>query len=328
MKIDFHTHIIPEQIPNFKQQFGYGGFITLDKHTNKTNMNLDNGTFFRAIECNCYDVPTRLSECDQCNVNVQVISTVPIMFSYWAKPNDTLQVCQFINNHIAEICKNNPHRFIGLGTLPMNDIKLAIQEAERCTKELKLKGFQIGTHVNGINLDDPQFYPLYEKLEDLKSLIFVHPWDMLGKERMTKYWMEWLVGMPCETSVAMCSILFGGINIKYPNLKFIFSHGGGSFICTLGRIKHGHEVRPDLFSEKISFTDFKNIYVDSLVHDIDILKKLIKEIGSSNIVLGSDYPFPLGEKYPGSLIESSDINDNDKEKILWRNAADLLNLNI
>lgn len=324
--IDFHTHIIPENIPNFKEKFGYGGFVKFDKKCNdKINIFYDDDTFFRCIDCNCYNVNCRIKECEENKVKMQVISTIPVMFSYKAKPLDTLQVCQFINNHISQICIENPNKFIGLGIVPMNDISLACQELDRCINVLGLKGIEIGTHINGLNLDNEIFFPLYEKIEQLNAVIFVHPWDMLSKERMSKYWMEWLIGMPCETAIAICSIIFSDVLMKYPNLKFVFSHGGGSFFGILGRIKHGFNVRPELFGNG-NINNIKKIYVDSLVHDIDMLKKIIKEIGEDNILLGTDYPFPLGELKPGQLILDSDLDSQTKEKLLWKNAMNLFNI--
>lgn len=329
-KIDFHTHILPENIPNFNEKFGYGGFIRLhnnDESGESKIMISDTGKLFRNINCNCYNHNVRLNECDETNVSIQVLSTVPVMFSYWAKPNDTLIVSQFLNDHIADVCKSNPKRFVGLCTLPMNDITLAIIELERCINTLGLKGVQIGTHINNKNLDDESLYPFYQKVCDLDCIIFVHPWDMLGGDRTNKYWMSWLVSMPCETTIAICSIIFGGIYKQFPKIKIVFAHGGGSFFGTLGRIQHGYDVRPDLFPNECSPLEYlKNIYVDSLVHDISMLQIIINNITSDNIVLGSDYPFPLGENNPGNLILNSSINENDKEKILWKNAYNLLKI--
>lgn len=325
MSIDFHTHIIPSDIPDFKQKFGYGGFITLQDMDDGKMMIKDTGENFRYIKCNCYDAKERLYECDKYNVGKQVLSTVPIMFSYWAKAEHTAEICVFLNDHIADVVKSNPDRFIGLGTLPMNDVLLAIKELDRCILQLGLKGVEIATNINGKNLDDPIFFPLYKRMEQLKIVIFIHPWNMATSDRTNKYWLDWLVGMPFETDIAICSMIFGGIFEKFPNLKVVFSHGGGSFIATLGRIQKGFDVNPSLFPNKCSPRKYlKNIYVDSLVHDQDMLNKLVKELGSDHILYGTDYPFPLGEPYvENSIIKNNNIDENDKQNILWRNAHKL-----
>ncbi len=148
LTIDIHTHILPENIPNWKEKFGYGGFVQLQHHKPCcANMILDNGKFFREIEDNCWSAEKRMTECNHHHVDVQVLSTVPVMFSYCAKPQDCLEISVFLNDHIAGIVQRFPKRFIGLGTIPLQDPALAIQELKRC-KDIGLKGIQIGSHVN------------------------------------------------------------------------------------------------------------------------------------------------------------------------------------
>jgi aminocarboxymuconate-semialdehyde decarboxylase len=130
---------------------------------------------------------------------MQVLSTIPVLFSYWARPQDTLDVSRFLNDHIADVVRRYPERFIGLGTVPMQSTEHAVKELERCHK-IGLRGIEIGTNINDINLDEPQFFPIYETAEKLGMSIFVHPWNMMGSKNMDKYWLPWLVGMPAETS--------------------------------------------------------------------------------------------------------------------------------
>lgn len=229
LKIDIHTHILPENWPNLREKYGYGGFIQLEHHANcRAHMMLD-GKFFREIESNCWDPKVRIHECKSHHVNVQVLSTVPIMFSYWAKPEHCLDLSRFLNDHIASVVAEYPQRFIGLGTLPLQSPDLAVKELERCVKELGLAGVEIGSHINEWNLNAPELFPVYEAAQDLGAAIFVHPWDMMGTAKMPKYWLPWLVGMPAETSLAICSMIFGGVFEKFPKLRVAFAHGGGSF---------------------------------------------------------------------------------------------------
>ena len=159
--------------------------------------------------------------------------------------------------------------------------------------------------------------------------IFIHPWDVMGKENMEKYWLPWLVGMPAETSRAICSMIFGGVFERLPNLRVAFAHGGGAFPSTIGRVQHGFDVRPDLCAidngiDPISYLG--KFWVDALVHDSTILDLLINKLGENKIAMGTDYPFPLGEKKPGKLIESSNYNNDIKNKLLYNNALDWLGI--
>ena len=329
LKIDIHTHIIPEHMPNWSKKFGYGGFISLDHHKPCCARMMIGDKFFREIEDNCWNAETRIKECEQHGVHVQVLSTIPVMFSYWAKPQDALDLSKFLNDHIAEIVNRYPKKYIGLGTIPMQDPDLAIQELERCMK-MGLRGVQIGSHVvEDWNLGSLSLFPVFQAAEKLNASVFVHPWDMAGQSRMERYWLPWLLGMPTETALAICSMIFGGVFEKLPNLRVAFAHGGGTFPSLIGRIEHGFDSRPDLVAIHNNVNPRKYVgkfFIDSLVHDADVLNFLVKFLGADRIALGSDYPFPLGENTPGKLIESMNFNDRIKEQLLSGAALEWLNL--
>lgn len=329
--VDIHTHILPEKLPDWKSKFGYGEFVSLEHHKPCCARMMIDNEFFREIESNNWDPETRIKECDSLEdaVNVQVLSTVPVMFSYWAEPRDTLEISIYLNDHIADVCKRYPKRFVGLGTLPMQHSGLAIQELKRC-KELGLKGIQIGSHINHWNLNQPELFPIFEAMQDLDMCLFVHPWWWMAKTKMPKYWLPWLVGMPSETSLAISSMIFGGIFEKLPRLRVAFAHGGGSFPGTFGRIEHGWKVRPDLVAIDNPHSPRKYLgqfWLDSLVHDKKMLEYVIELVGASRICCGTDYPYPLGEDIPGELIRSLDIPDSTKQIMLADSAFEWLNLN-
>src|SRR4051812_13856880 len=216
MKIDLHTQILPHEWPDLDAKYGYDGFVRLEHYQPCCARMMIGDRVFREITDNVWNPDRRVEEMDRAGVTMQVLSTVPVMFSYWAKPNDALDLSRRLNDHIAEVVRKYPTRFIGLGTLPLQDVDFAAQELERCVKELGLRGAEIGTHVDANehchgpdcrNLDHPSLDTLWSTAERVGAAFFVHPWDMMGKTRMPKYWLPWLVGMPAETCLAICSMM-------------------------------------------------------------------------------------------------------------------------
>lgn len=329
-KIDLHTHILPEHWPDLRERYGYGGWVRLEHYKPCCARMMIDDRSFREVTSNLWDPSLRMSECDQTGVHMQVLSTVPVMFNYWARPGDALDLAMLLNDHIAGVCRDFPHRFAGLGTLPMQLPRLAVQELERCVNQLGLSGVQIGSHINEWNLNEPQVIEVLEAASELGAAVFVHPWDMFGQDRMPKYWMPWLVGMPAETALAICCVIFGGVLERLPRLRIGFAHGGGAFPYTIGRIEHGFLARPDLCALENDVNPRKYLgrfYVDSLVHDADALRLLLKLVGEDRIALGSDYPFPLGEQNPGELIESMpDLSAASRQRLLAGTAMEFLGL--
>ena len=329
-KIDIHTHIIPHNLNELISTFNDSRFLSMHFIDDHNAMLKKDGDDFRKVSCNCWHPPERIEDCLKTGVDVQVLSTIPVLFSYWAENNEALELSRFLNDHIHQITKETQKTFLGLGTIPMQNVDFAIQEMDRCIKELNFPGIQIGSNINGDNLNEEKFDQIFKYAEQIDCSIFVHPWEMLGTSEMKKYWLPWLVGMPAETSRAMCSLIFGGVLEKYPNLKFAFAHGGGSFPFTMGRIDHGYNMRPDLcaIDNSILPSDYLGkFYIDSLVHDENALMFLIDQMGHEKIALGSDYPFPLGEKNPGKIIQNLNVSEKIKQRMLAGTALEWLGLN-
>lgn len=284
--------------------------------------------FFREIKENAWNPELRIKEYEIFNTQVQVVCTIPVMFSYWAKPLDCLDLSKFLNDHIADLIVKYPKNYLGLGTVPMQDTELAIAEVERC-QAIGLQGIQIGSNINDLNLNEERFYPIFEACAKLKMAVLVHPWNMMGQKQMQRYWLPWLVGMPAETSRAICSLIFGGIFERLPDIRVNFAHAGGSFLPTIGRIQQGFDCRPDLVAidNNVSPRNYLGkFWVDSITHDPLMLEYVLKLQGSKRVTLGSDYPFPLGDLEIGKFIEDMDLACNIKEDIFHHAALEWLNV--
>ncbi len=284
--------------------------------------------FFREIKENCWNAEVRIREYEEYNTQVQVVCTIPVMFSYWAKPDDGLDISMFLNDHIAKLVHKYPKQYVGLGTVPMQDTELAVEELLRC-KDIGLHGIQIGSNINDENLNEERFFPLFEACEKSGMAILVHPWNMMGEKKMARYWLPWLVGMPAETSRAICSMIFGGILERLPKLRVNFAHAGGSFLPTIGRIQQGFDCRPDLVAIDNQVEPKKYLgkfWVDSITHDPLMLEYVVKLVGSKRVTLGSDYPFPLGDLEIGKFIEDGNFSKKVKEDIFANSTLEWLNI--
>ncbi len=326
-----HTHILPKELPDFAKKFGYEGFIHLHHHRPGYARMMQGEKFFREIQENCWDEEVRIKEYEKYNTQVQVVCTIPVMFSYWAKPHDCLELSKFLNDHIADVTHRYPKHYIGLGTIPMQDADLAIKELERLKLECNMPGIQIGSNINDKNLGEDEFFPIFEACQTLDMAVFVHPWNMMGQQHMAKYWLPWLVGMPAETARAIASLIFSGVMERLPKLRFCFAHAGGSFIPTIGRLEHGFHCRPDLVAidNPVNPREYLGrFWIDSATHDPDLLEYILKKVGSKKVCLGTDYPFPLGDLEIGTFIEKMNLPDETIDDIFFRSALDWLNLSL
>jgi aminocarboxymuconate-semialdehyde decarboxylase len=412
-RIDIHTHILPRNLDICKK-FDLGGYIFLDMVDGGERANMMKTTrsgvpeHFRQVRCNCYDSNKRIGEMDDTDVDVQVLSTVPVMFSYWTKnKQNAVDLARYLNDDLAEQIKGQPKRFMSFGTVPMQFPDEAAAEVRRCRTVLGMQGVQIGSHIDlhhpedktapdCIELSSPTLNPVWRACEETGCPVFIHPWDMMGSGELKKYWLPWLVGMPAETSRAICHILMSGVLDRFPKLKVCFAHGGGSFPYTVGRIEHGFSCRPDLCAidaaagpasyiaktvpnicpkcgedpvelecvdcaadgdgrghycracdalhhargkmqahsrraaqRDLSAATSAKFWVDSLVHEDRALDFVIDIMGEDRVMLGSDYPFPLGEWHPGEMIAGhSRLSAAAKQRLLCDNACEFLGVKL
>jgi len=328
LKIDMHSHIMPKHIPQWAEKFGYEGFIHLDHHREGWANMMQGEKFFREINENCWDGAVRIKEYQQHETQVQVVCTIPVLFAYFAKGKDGLEVARYLNDDVANLVAKYPKNYVGLGTVPMQDPELAVQELHRI-KEIGLVGIQIGSNINDVNLNEEQFHPVWKACEELGLAVFVHPWNMMGKQNMSKYWLPWLVGMPAETARAISSMIFGGVFEKFPKLRVNFGHASGSFLATIGRIEHGFNCRPDLVAVDNNINPREYLgkfWVDCITHDPLMLEYILKLQGSKKVTLGSDYPFPLGDLEIGKFVTEAGLTEDTVEDIFCNSTLEWLNL--
>ena len=334
LKIDTHAHYLPRDWPDLAKKFGDERFPVIHHTEDGRHRIYKDGRFFREIWSKTWDAQERIDDYARFGVQVQVISTVPMMFSYWAKAHQALELHVALNDHMAETCRAQPRHYAGIGTVPLQSPRLAIQELERCMDQLGLQGVQIGSHIGRgddahWNLDAPELFPFFEAAADLGAAILVHPWDMMGTDTMPKYWLPWLVGMPAEQSRAACSLVFGGVLERLPKLKICLAHGGGSFPYTIGRIEHGFNMRPDLVATDNPVNPrayLDRLYFDSWVADPRALQYLIDTCGVERVMLGTDYPVPLGEQEPGAGIAALDLDLEGQARLYNGTALEWLGL--
>ncbi len=330
MRVDFHTHIIPADLPDFAEKYQGDRWPVL-QHTCTCGANIMvGGKVFREVTDQVWSPEKRIHDMDMEKVDIQVLSPIPVTFSYWAPAEEAKVMARLQNDFIAETVRQYPTRFIGLGTVPLQNIDTAIREMDRCMHQLSMKGIEIGSNVNGKNLDDPSLTEFFAMCEQWNVPLFVHPWETLGKERITRHNLMYTVGMPSETALAAASLVLGGVMDKFPRLQVCFAHGGGSFPYILPRLDQGWKVWPHLrLLDQPPSHYAKNFYFDSLAYDPLNIEYMIKRFGHERIVMGSDYPFLLREIPPGEVIDNTlTITEEQRQCMLGKNALRFLNYSL
>ncbi len=326
--IDIHNHFFPELWPDLAARYGTPNWPWI-KHTEPGKADIKVGDrFFRHIYSACWDPEVRLREMDRDGTNIQVISATPVLFAYERPVEHALDCARLFNDAALELCGRGKGRLKSFCQVPLQNVDAACKELSRCMKSGHL-GVQIGNHVENKNLDDPGVVTFLHHCADEGAAVIVHPWEMFGGERMPKYMMPWTVGMPAETQLSVVALILSGAFDRLPDkLRICFAHGGGSFAFLLGRLEnawHHHPVARGECEHPPSHY-LNRFYVDSAVFEQRTLKFLVETMGGDRVMLGSDYPFPLGEERVGSLIRQSHLPQDTKTKLLGSNAIQFLGL--
>lgn len=323
--IDTHAHWYPEAWVAAIEKEGpaHGARIV----RSRKSIAFHAGAYRAAFTTDYVDLEARIPAMDRQGVDVQALSLTTPMVN-WAPAGFGLHLAEIYNDAVSSAHLRHPRRFVGMATLPMQAPVLALRELERAAKLPGVRGLYLATHVNGTNLDDPAFFSVYAKCEELGWPIFLHPTDPLGAERLTRYHLANLLGNPYETGVAAASLVFGGVLDAFPRLEVMLPHAGGAFPALVGRMDHGTRVRAEMKHMKQPPSSYlRRFSYDTIGHSDEIMLNLVRMVGADRIVLGSDYCFDMGLEHPVRSVESlSALSEADRDLMLGRNAARLLDL--
>jgi aminocarboxymuconate-semialdehyde decarboxylase len=326
--IDIHTHVVPERFPAYRgkaKDVPWPAMADADachKHV------MVSGKLYRTVSDGCWSVPRRIEEMSAMRVNRQALSPMPELLSYWLPLDDAKVLIRYLNEQIAEMIALAPERFVGLGAVPLQDVDAAIRELDFVIKNLKFSGVELASHVNGVSIGDARFEPFFAAAERLGAAIFVHALRPAGQDRIVGAFPEQAVCFPGDVALACASMITGGIATRHPKLRIAFSHGGGTMAILMPRLVHAWNVFPkakeSLPESPASIA--RRFYYDELVFDPEAVKFLIKQFGASQIVVGTDYPFGLGDTTPMKTLENAALDVGTLAAITSANAKRFLGL--
>jgi len=322
--IDIHAHWYPEEWIRLFEKDGPKEGAGLERREGKYH--IKTAKLVNAFDERFVVVDQRVEAMDKRKVDVHALSlTTPMV--YWASPGLGLALSQAFNDAASAAHAKHPKRFVGLAMLPMQTPGLALKELERAAKLPGMRGLYLATSVNGLELDEKQFWDIYAKAEELGWAIFLHPVDTIGKDRTAKYYLKNLLGNPYDTGVAAAHLIFGGVLDRFPKLEFNLPHAGGAFPGLIGRFDRGAQVRPELKHMKQPPSAYlRRFTYDTIGHDDRINMNLIRLVGADRVTLGSDYCFDMGLDDPVGALKRLDIKEKEKALIAGANAARLLHL--
>jgi aminocarboxymuconate-semialdehyde decarboxylase len=325
--VDAHSHVLGEEtIRLLAQEAPKAAPELKDVGASGGTLEIGGKVVQKPLPREIWDLDMRLRDMDANGVDVQVLSTVVFTFYYGHEPALARACAAIQNEQIAAVVRQKPERFCGLGTVPMQAPEMAADELRGAMTKLGLHGAMIGTHINGRNLDDPTLEPFWAAAEDLGALIFIHPMPGAAADRLGGYYLRNLVGLPFETTISAICLVFGGVLERHPKLKVLLSHGGGFVPYQAGRFQHGWQVRPE--ARKTLHTSpsesIGRLYYDTILHSKTALEYLITTAGADHVLLGSDYPFDMGNLDCVARVRALSVDPNDKDRILGRNATGIL----
>jgi aminocarboxymuconate-semialdehyde decarboxylase len=326
--IDIHTHVVPARFPPYAGRDAPARWpeMTAAQDCRHANVVIA-GKVFRTVTDECWDVHRRAEAMAASGITRQVLSPMPELLSYWLSVDDAVALGRHVNETIAAMVNEAPVRFSGLGTVPLQDPDRAARELERLMATGLFRGVEIGTNVNGIPIGDARFDPFFSAAEALGAAVFVHALHPAGADRLIgPPVVQALVAFPCETALAIASLITGGTLLRHPDLRLAFSHGGGAFALVLPRLMHGWRTTPAL-AESVPRSPLdlaRSLYYDTLVYDLDTLRFLIQRFGLTQLCIGTDHPFQIQEMHPVKPLAALQLAPGDRDLILSANARRFL----
>ena len=320
--IDAHSHYLPSAVLNLLRESG-------SKFGTPVETNGDGKTFvvtperpYGPIGANFHDIALRRQYLDKWGIATQILVPPPFLFYYWSTAKDTHTVIRMVNDSIAEAVRGHPGTFGGVGTVPMGDAVAAVQECE-FVKRNGLQGVVIGSNINGRDLDDERFWPIYEALEALELAVFIHPNNVIGGDRVREFHLKNLIGFPSDTTLAAARLIFSGTLDRFPKLRICLGQAGGFLPYIIGRLDHGFQVRPECRKHGCSEpnTYLRRFYYDTIIHGSGPLSFLIGSVGSDRVMFGSDFPFDMQSFVSRDQIdEVPALTDSDLQNIYLNTA--------
>ena len=323
--MDIHCHLGIASADAFVQQSYPGPPPGINDFTSAKTAEV-NRAQFAEIGCRLYGTDQRLEDMDRLGIDVQAISPSPGQYFYYTDAETGRSAARLVNDGIADAVARHPDRLVGMGTVPLQNPAMAVDEMRRCVRDLDLRGIEISSNINGVDLHDVSFRPFFAAAEELGVLLFLHPLGFTHAARMKEYYFNNLIGNPLESTLAVGHLIFGGVLDRYPGLRICVAHGGGYMPGYWGRMDHGWRARADCREhcahEPSSY--LRQLWLDTLVFDPDQLDSLVRTHPTARLCLGSDYPFDMAEPDPVGF--HARLSDEDRAQIMGGNAADLLGL--
>lgn len=289
-----------------------------------------NAQQFAGLAVKLTDPARRIEDMDRAGIDVQALSAAPPQFYYWTDPTLGRRLARMQNDHLAELAAGRPDRFVALATVPMQDVDAAVAELEHCVGQLGMRGVEICTNVNGLDLDAPRFRPFFAAAAALDVVVLLHPHGFTHGERLTEYYLTNVVGNPLDTTLAATRMIHGGLFEELPQLRVCLVHGGGYLPFYASRMDHSWDRRPEgrhAIAGRAPSSYLRQLYVDCLVYDAAHLAFLVQQMGADHVVVGTDYPYDMGDDDVVALVTSmTDLPMAERDLILGGTAARLLQL--